>query len=192
MCFEIIFGALLILWGFSKILGTLFNIYIPIFGIVFGILLLYFGVLLITGNFRSHSCFSGNHDGAEGTFSTCMGNSKIHVDQETIRQQKAQLEYHTIMGNAEIDLTHLTPDVLKINVEPLIVNIDTVFGKTELKLNKLTPVRIIGKSAFGKMQFPNATSITFGTHTYHSHQNEPALMIIYASTVFGATEIGQE
>lgn len=190
MCWELTFGVLLIIWGFSKIFGTLFNIHIPIFGIAFGIILLYLGFMMITGTWRSsHWCSKSGCKGADGTYSTCMGSSRIHVEEDALYNQKAQLSYQTVMGHSQVDLTHITPESLKAASTPLTVNVDTVFGKTELKLNKNVPVRIVGKSAFGKTKFPNDASIAFGTYTYQNPPEELPLMNVYVSTVFGETDI---
>ena len=131
MCWELIFGVLLIIWGFFKIFGTLFNFHIPVFGILFGIILLYLGLMIITGSWRTTNwCYCSKFKGNEGSYSTCMGSSTINVEEETIRNQTSQLEYKTVLGSSVIDLTHITPETLKNATTPLAVNVDTVFGKT--------------------------------------------------------------
>lgn len=192
MCWEIIFGVLLVLWGFSKIIGTIFNIYIPIFGIIFGIILLYLGITMITGRWQGHWCYTSRFENFASKSSTTMGNSNIHVEAEAINNGNKQLEYRIVMGSSEIDLTHITPESIKATSGPLIVNIDTAFGKADVKIHKDVPVLIIGKSAFGKTTFPNGSFIAFGSHTYQNPQLEQPLMKMYVSTYFGETDIHQK
>ena len=184
-------GTLLILLGASYILGILFGVNIPVFRILAGLVLLYLGIQIITG-FPKRSCTWhcwSSYSGKEQCYSSFMGDTDISLDNETIRGGKSLSQYRTVFGKTTIDLSHITIDEIKATGEPCIVNIDTVFGKTELTINRTIPTRIIAKSAFGKVSLPDETSITFGTYTYNSHHNEPALMIIQTSTVFGETEI---
>jgi hypothetical protein len=185
MCWGLIFGVLLVLWGISTIINVIFHLHIPVFGVVFGIFLLYLGFQFITGFPRRSCwhCWSNNEQGA------CMGNANIQFSDETIRAEGTSLEYKTLFGKSVIDLSTLTPEGLRAGTTPVVGTIDTVFGKTDLMLNKNIPTRIIAKSAFGKASFPDKTIITFGKHTYNSHLNEQPLIIIYSSTVFGDFEV---
>jgi len=190
MNFGLFFGILLVLWGVSHIIQTLFNIHIPVFGILFGIFLLYLGLQLLTGCFSyqtSWQCCS-KYRGSDTCHSNCMGAAHITTDAQKLSSQEMHLEYNTIMGSSDIDLTHITKDTIPVNKLPLIVHIDTIFGKTEVKINHDTQIRIIAKSAFGHVDLPDGTEIIFGSHTYNSHQNDQPQIIIYTSTLFSATK----
>lgn len=196
MCWGLIFGVLLVIWGITQIFETLFHVSIPIFGVILGVFLLYLGFTLITGGFKRKYYW---HCGSEkfshcsrSSCSTTMGTSSIKVDDESFENQDEPLEYKTVFAKSSIDLRSMTVEKLKSMKSPLVVNIDTVFGKTEVKLNKDVPVRIFIKGAFGNSVLPDSSSIVFGSHTYNSHGGDSPLMLIYISTVFGSTEVERE
>lgn len=196
MCWGLIFGVLLVLWGIAQIFETLFHITIPIFGVILGVFLLYIGFNLITGGFKGKyywRCCSGKFSHcSSSSCSTTMGSSAIKVEDENLTGQGEPLEYKTVFGKSIVDLRSMSIEKLRSLGSPLIVTIDTVFGKTDVKLNKDVPVRIFVKGAFGNSVLPDSSSIVFGSHTYSSHGAESPLMLIYVSTVFGATEVEQE
>lgn len=191
MCWGLLFGVLLILWGFSQITEVLFNLHIPVFGIIFGLFLLYLGIQLITGFTWPKSCCTLYSDSQE-CHETCMGTSHVSVDAETLNAQTSPLDYKTIMGQSIIDLTHLSPESIRATGAQLVVHVDTVFGKTILKLNKNIPVHIVAKGGFAKVTTPDNSIMVFGSHLFNSHVNEQPLIVIYTSTVFGETKITVE
>lgn len=191
MCCVLIWGTFLILFGLSIIASVLFGISIPIVRIFLGLLLLYIGVQVISGNSKKRAWHCGARcHRTSRECNTCCGTCNIHVDERALNADSMPLEYSTVFGSARIDLSDLTVELLKKQGVTTVISINTIFGKTELKLNKQVPVRIIGKSAFSKTSFPDNTMITFGTHTYLSHDPaEIPLVLIQANTVFGALEI---
>lgn len=192
MLLGLIIGVLLILLGISQIAETLFNLHIPVFGIIFGLFLLYLGVQFITGfSFWPKSAYTENID-SQNCHGTCTGSSQFSIDEATLNAQKSPLDYKTVMGKSLVDLTHLSAESIRATGTQLIVNVDTVFGQTVVKLNKDIPVRIIAKGGFAKVTTPDNSSMVFGTHTYNSHINEQPLMVIYTSTIFGKTKITVE
>ena len=179
MCCGMLFGVLLILWGLSQITETLFNLHIPVFGIIFGLFLLYLGIQLITGfTYWPKGCCS-EYCGSKDCRDTCAGSSYNLLDDTILKEQKSPFDYKTIMGKSVIDLTHLTAESIRATGTQLIVHVDTVFGKTILKLNKTIPVRIVPKGGFAKVTTPDHSTMVFGTHTFNSHGNEQPLMVIY-------------
>lgn len=191
MCCAIIWGTLLIIFGVSLLINVIFGIHLPLGRIFLGLLLLYFGIQIITGYSKKQSWACGAYcRQSSSTCNTCCGKSDIKVDAQTLNTDSTPLEYSTVFGSACIDLTDLSLDALRNKGATTFISINTVFGKTELKLNKNVPVQIIGKCSFGKTSFPDNTMITFGTHTYLSHgQSEAPLVIIQTNTVFGDLEI---
>lgn len=190
MCCGLIWGTVLILFGASVLVSVLLGINIPLFRICLGLALLYLGVQLITCN-KSRVWYCGNfcHQSAK-VCKTCFGNCNIHVDDRMMSQDSMSLEYATVFGNSVIDLSDLTLEAMQRRADVLLVSINTVFGKTDLKLNKDIPVRIVGKSAFAKTSFPDGNMVTFGTHSYTSHAAaQMPLIVIQSNTVFGNLEI---
>jgi hypothetical protein len=189
MCWELLLGVLLILWGFSHITESIFNVHIPVFGILFGLFLLYLGVELISGFSHWPQSCNVHCTGTLTSRVTSMGSSHLSIDDSMIAKQDAPWDYKTIMGNSLIDLTHISPGALQVAGAPFTINIDTIFGKTDIILPKDLPTRIIAKCGCAKVTTPDDCSMVFGSHIYNSHTQEQPLLIIYSSTVFGNTVI---
>jgi len=188
-CGGLIFGVLIVLWGISLILNVLFHISIPVFGILIGVFLVYLGINVMTGGFKKrHHC---SHSSCSSC-STAMGKLEIKVDDDSLDNVHEQFCYRTVFGKATIDLRPMTEEKLKGLGEPLVVNIATVFGRTDVKLSRDIPVRIFVSGAFGNTLLPDSNSVVFGSHTYNSHGIDNPLMVIYISTVFGLTEVKSE
>jgi predicted membrane protein len=194
MFLELLFGVLLILWGFSHITKTIFHFRIPVFGILFGILLMYMGIGLISGFSQPRNCyFHCNVDLKNNNepeyHMTSMSSSHITLDNTSITKQQAPLGYKTFIGKSLIDLSHITTQALQTTGAPFIINIDTVIGTTKVLLPKNIPTRITAQSGCAKITTPDDCTIIFGTHTYNSHTHEQPLLIIYCSTICGNTHI---
>jgi len=188
MNYGLVFGIILILWGISQLISTLFHIHIPFVSILFGLFLVYLGIQVMTGS--SFYSLQYNCQYKKEGHDTCMGTSYIAFDDATLKNDETQLHYKTVFGTSIIDMTQLTAAAIKHREKQLIVHIDTAFGKTIVKLNKEIPVKIKAKGGFAKVVMPDDSFIAFGSHTFTSGEAEP-LLIIYTTTAFGETLITQ-
>lgn len=177
MLWQLILGALLLIIGFFKLLAA---------GIAFSILMIILGIQFIFG-FASWP-FSNQCDTNSSTLAqhTWFGHGHFNLDAARLKT-KQLIEYKTVFGSSEIDLAPLSP--AEFPPSPIVVNIDTVFGKTVLHLNKEVPVRIFAKTALLKTILPDGTGISMGSSTYYFRPEQQPSMIIYCSTVCGKLEI---
>ncbi|TET06110.1 hypothetical protein E3J79_03085 [Candidatus Dependentiae bacterium] len=109
-----------------------------------------------------------------------------HRYQYTLQQGKT-VGYNVLFGAADIDLS--TIEAIKEELRPVEVEINTIFGSTEIKLNKEIPIKIISSTAFGKTEFPDDTDINFGNYTYHTQEDKKPHLILRTSTAFSKLEI---
>lgn len=190
MCGSFIIGSFFLIAGITVFVNIIFGIHIPFGRIFWGLMLVYIGVMLVTGTtYRFRSCGSRYH-GSAASYANWMGAATIDFDVETASKSINQSEFNTVMGSTDLDLTRITPSSVPTNHIPLDININTVFGKTLVKISKDTPVRIDVRGAFSGSQLPNNSSIAFGSHTYISHPDVQFIPVrIVTSTVFGALEI---
>jgi predicted membrane protein len=107
----------------------------------------------------------------------------VFFDDEFVQTHEGPYEYSTIFGKSVIDLSKLTQATSE---HPIEIKIDTIFGKTDVRLNRSIPVSIKATAAFAKTDFPDETVIAFGSRAYSSSHEEPRI-IITTSTVFGET-----
>jgi predicted membrane protein len=133
-------GAILILIGISIILKVIFHINIPVIRILFALLLIYWGIKLITGiSFKKQD---------ENT--VVFGKGNMH-------SKSGHKEYNVIFSNASVDLTDDSLVKREVNV---------VFGKADILIDETKPLRIKSSSAFGAINFPDETMISFGERVY--------------------------
>lgn len=192
MCGSIIIGLFFLFAAISIFVNIIFGINLPFGRIFWGIVLLYLGITLITGTSRhkiNKRCSSSYH-GATTRYANWAGSAHIIFDAAQALQNTSASEFSTVMGSTELDLTHITPEIVPSNRLPLTIDVSTVFGKTVVKIPKETSVRIDVRSAFAGTELPDQTNISFGSHTYFSHQDADAIHVhLSTSTVFGALEI---
>lgn len=158
-------GILLIGIGILLILKYQFKLNISMPRIIIGVLFIAMGVSALMGGFvvknRSDMFFSD-------------GKVEI-VDPEK--------EYNVVFGNMVIDLSTISIDELRDNIQ-----INTIFGNTLIKVNPEIPTVIKISSAFGSGNTPDGSTIVFGDHTYRTGEGTPAL-VIEANVVFGKIDI---
>jgi hypothetical protein len=165
-------ASLLILLGILMLFGSL-----PIFRIFVGILLIYLGIQLITNWSVSKE---------QAVQSIYFGKRTVSLDTNTLQQGEA-VRYAVLFGAAEIDIS--TVEAIKEDLRPIEVEINTIFGSTEIKLNKEIPIKIISSTAFGKTEFPDDTDINFGSYTYRTQEDKKPHLILRTSTAFSKLEI---
>lgn len=159
-------GVVLILLGISAILRT-FNINIPFGRFFFGLFIIYLGLIILTGgNIFKHS-----------QQNIIFNELDIKIT-DTIND-----EYNIIFGSGVIDLTEISPEKAKS------VEINTIFGSSEILINPNIPVIIKASSVFGKVSLPNGNSISFGDYKYTSDNKDSEPIIVEVNVVFGSTEV---
>lgn len=164
-------GILLLVIGASLIFKVVFNIELPIFRIVIAFILIYLGIRILIGN------ISNNGD----------KNDIIFTEKKISSLDQKNKEYNVIFGKGTFDFT----DIDFSGNQPVAIEFNTVFGSSEVRLNKDIPVKIKGETVFANISMPNGNTTFFGETTYLGEQfeeNQPYLYI-EASAVFGNIEI---
>lgn len=161
-------GVLLILVGIAALLRS-FNIDIPFGRIIIGLLIIYVGVAILVGG---------------GIFIpednvTIFSNTNIKVI------DNIENEYTILFGSGTIDLTDINLENLNNQIE-----INTIFGATEVLLASDKPIRMEVSSVFGKATIPTGNSVSFGDLSYNNVTDEDEKFInLKAAAVFGGTNI---
>lgn len=169
----IFWGIILILIGFGLIIKIVFNVDFPIFKFIAAFFFILLGLKMLFGNF--------------GVFKHHICHGNVIFNERYIHGRvSGQQEYNVIFGKAEIDLTDIE---LKPGRNKLEIN--TVFGTTNVLLNKDVPVRIKADVAFGGIRLPDGDTGGFGTSVYESENfdENSAYLYIKASAVFGSLNI---
>ncbi len=171
MSAGLILGIFVILIGTSIILKG-FGIDFPFFKIIFGLLIVAFGIKVMMGGFGM-KCHKYNRNNV--IF------SEMHFRGNDVHSR----ESNVIFGGGKYDLRDLKP--LDKNID---VTIHTVFGGTEIILDKEIPFKIVANSAFGGVELPEGNTIAFGTNEYRSRNfnADSAHINIKVDVVFGGVE----
>ena len=177
MSTSLFWGIIMILIGLSIIIKIVFHIDFSIFRVLLAFLLIYLGIKLFMG--KDFSFFTNKST-----------EQSVVFGERTITKIEDGKEYNVVFGGGKIDLRTMTfPDSAKVHVK-----INTVFGGTQIFMNKDVAVEINAHTVFGGTKLPDNQVSAFGDAYYKSdttHQHK-ALVIIEANTVFGGTQIRNE
>jgi len=161
-------GLFLILSGLFLVLKHCFNWNIPTFRVIFGLFLLSLGLSIIIGG-------TGH-----------IGNSSIVFDEARLEYETGSKDYSIVFGQGVIDFRNADADDVRNKVE-----VNTVFGSSEIILPESLTVEIKANSVFASTILPDNTSLSFGDRTYLSDpqgKGQPD-MVLEVNTVFGNTNI---
>lgn len=171
----VFWGALLIFIGLALIIRFVFNIDFPVFRVIFACVFIYLGIRILMGSFGSSSSFefkSGPND-------VLFGEREFYGPQH-------QREYNVIFGKGVFDFTDV--DLSDGNVH---VKIGTVFGGSEVIIDRDMPVRIEADAVFSGAEMPDGSSAVFGSSSYQSDSFnlDSNYLKIKLDVVFGGVQI---
>lgn len=168
---ALFWGLLLIVLGITLVFKVIFNIQLPLFRIVVAFILIYLGLRILFGNFK--------HPESK--------NDIIFADTKVNNLDDMNREYNVIFGKGSFDFR----DIDFTDNQPVAIELNTVFGSSEITLNKNMPVKIKGETVFANLQFPNGNSTFFGDIAYHSDNFDESkpYVVLKVTAVFSNVEI---
>jgi len=157
---RVFWGLVLIFLGFTFILEAIFpNLDIPAGNIIIAFLLIYIGICIFTPK-----------------SSNIKSKVQVHTNNASRRVTGGEVnEYSSVFGNNVIDLT-------KYNDKSKPIQINTVFGTSEVLLNEDEHYFFATNTVFGHTMLPNKYS---GSNS----DNDENQIHIYIDTVFGSTTV---
>ncbi len=141
-------GVALIVVGLLLIIKIIVPFHFPIFKILLGLFVIYLGVKIIAGD----RWFSFHYD---KNGSTVFANAK--VDYANVEEKSG-----VVFGSKVYDFTNATLD----SADSKTVKIDVAFGSAKVRLPKDIPVRVKYSVAFGGVELPDETAMSFGSGVY--------------------------
>jgi predicted membrane protein len=167
---SIFWGFLFILIGILLVLDNFFGYNIPIWGILWPIILIMIGIRIITGR-NWHRRRTG----------------QAIFDEAEIEVKEDKEDFNTIFGKGTYDLTKVDPKGKK----PYLVELNTIFGTSTLKIDPKTPLKIKASCAFGNAKLPDGNSAAFGdaVYTTKSYNKDKPYVLVDANVVFGELSI---
>lgn len=165
----VIIGIVVILLGLS----ILFKGF-PFFRIVFGCILVFWGISVIFGGFGKRIHW-WNRD----------ANSTVFGETHSAYSDTDK-EHNVVFGKGTFDFTSARP-----TTGTKLIELHTVFGSSEIIMNKNVPYRVTANSAFGEAEMPNGNSAVFGTTTYRNDafKKDSSFIDLRIDVVFGSVKI---
>jgi predicted membrane protein len=171
---SLFWGLLLVVLGLSLILRIVFNVDFPIFKIFVAFVFIFFGFKILFGSFGNKIHFEK------------VGEKEIIFGERNFSEFEENGEYSTVFGKSTFDFRGYD-----LKGEKRRLKLSTVFGGTEIKLDKNLPVRIRVESAFAGAELPNGNSAAFGSTTYESpsFNSDNPYLDLRLEVVFGGIEV---
>ncbi len=161
---NLFWGVLVLLFGLSMVVKALFGFTFPILKPLIGVLLIYMGIVMI---------FNLNH-----------GKNVVRFGNAYFQDSFPARKYSVLFGKGTIDLSRM-----EIPQTPTHMKINTIFGESNITINKNIPTRIILHSVFADTTLPYDLMKQTGSNIYQLGDAQP-LLTIEINVVFGKTKIG--
>lgn len=173
---KIFWGGLIILFGISIIVNSVFKINFPFFKIFIALIIIYVGFKMLFGSFG----FNMNNK-ETGDNSTVFGSTKTRV--EVI---EGDLEYNAVFASQVIDFREVKSITDESEIE-----VNAVFGSVKVYLPDNVNIKLKASSAFGSIKSPQGEMISFGdTKKSFSRGDNPTKTIyLEANAIFGSVDL---
>lgn len=168
MKMNLFWGVLLIMWGLSLILKSVFHINIPVMRVAIAVLIIWWGFKVLIGN---HS-FSGKNT--------------ILFEKSSFEEDAGDADYNVVFGSGVVDLRGVD-----ISNGSKTVKVDVVFGEVKILTDPNIPTITKLSVVFGEGTTPEGSVSFIGDRKYANsiyQKKEPAL-IIKVDVVFGSLRI---
>ncbi len=170
---SIFWGLFLIVVGFALIIKYVFNLDIPVGKIVIALFFIFIGIKLLVGQTKF---FHTSKKETDIIFNDARLNGKdINAS-----------EYNVIFGKLVLDLRDI-----ELSDLPKRLEINTIFGATEILINDSLPIYIKAEAVFSGARLPNGNTVTFGSSEYSTFSYNPSdkFLMIKSDIIFGGLEV---
>ncbi len=171
----VFWGALLIFIGLALIIRFVFNVEFPVFKVLFAMFFIYIGLRILFGSF--------------GLFHFETGPDDVIFNEREFYRPENNKEYNIVFGKGNFDFTDI--DLSQGNVS---VKIGTVFGASEIRIDRDMPVKITADAVFSGAELPDGNTAVFGTSSYLSESFNPDSnhLKIKLDVVFAGVQVRRE
>jgi predicted membrane protein len=163
---QYLWGIFLIVTGIFLMLKHYLNWNVPALRIIFGLFVIFLGISILIGGF-----------GTKEDNNIFFGAGKLKV-------QSGKTDYNVVFSNGVVDLSTVPDGTDKIEI-------NTVFGESEIILPKDRKVTIKATAAFASTVLPNGSRLSFGDQLYNTgpEDGDARELYIELNTVFASTKV---
>lgn len=162
---SLIWGTILILFGLSFILKSVFQITVPLVRPFFGGVLIYLGLSIMMDPFNE----------SPDKKSVIFGRTNI-VGSPMIKT------YNVTFGSGVIDLSQLTFS------EPTQITVSTVMGSSAVLLPDV-PTKVRVNAIFARAGLPDETLVSFGRNVYKTDDEAEPKLLLQVNVILGNVDI---
>lgn len=162
---SLIWGTILILFGLSFILKSVFQITIPLVRPFFGGVLIYLGLSIMMDPFNE----SPDKKSVIFGRTTIVGSSAIKT-------------YNVTFGSGVIDLSQLT------FAQPAQITINTVMGSSAVILPDVS-AKVRVNAIFARAGLPDETLVSFGRNVYKTDDEAEQKLFVQVNVILGNVDI---
>lgn len=168
---EYFLGFLLITAGAVLILRHFFHFNVPVIRTILALTLIYLGITLLWGGWRVTDA------------------NMMLFNNGRIVMSEGNPEYNLIFSNGVVEL----PEALNKQAVSERKKVNVIFSSGDLRIDPSLPVVVNVDSAFARSQFPDGTTLNFGSHTYRSksYVEGENYLFMEVSVVFGNLRVVQ-
>jgi predicted membrane protein len=168
----VFWGALLIVIGLALIIRFVFNIDFPVVKVIVAFFFIYLGIRILFGSFGTTRFETGPND--------------VIFGEREFYEPEHNKEYNVVFGKGVFDFTDT--DLSNGNVN---VKIGTVFGGSEIIIDRDMPVVIEADAVFAGAELPAGNTAVFGSTKYQSDNfsYDTNHLKIKLDVVFGGAEV---
>jgi predicted membrane protein len=174
---SMFWGLFFVVLGSLMLLNYIFGLNLPVFRILVAIGIIYLGVKILFGSHFSGKKIASDY---QAVFSSSQFNFPSRDSQDTAN------EYSTVFGDAVLDLRDLD-----LSKGPADIEMNVVFGHTNVLLKKGTPYKIESNTVFGNIQLPDKKTSSVGewSHQSDNYPMEKNHLTVHANVVFGQLRV---
>ena len=171
----VFWGALLIVIGLTLIIRFVFNVNFPVFRVILALFIIYVGLRILIGGF--------------GLFRFETSANDVLFNEKEFYQPEHNKEYNVVFGKGVFDFTDIDLSQGSVNVK-----IGTVFGASEIVIDRNMPVRIEADAVFSGAVMPDGNTAVFGSSSYEteSFSRDSNYLKIKLDVVFAGVEVKRE
>ena len=170
---AIFWGLFLIFIGFALIIKYVFDLDIPVVKIVIALFFICIGIKLLIGKTKF--------------FHTSKKETDIIFNETRLNGKDINSsEYNVIFGKLVLDLRDF-----EVSDLPKRLEINTIFGATEILINDSLPIHIKVEAVFSGARLPNGNTVAFGDSEYSTSSYNPSdkFLMIKGDVIFGGLEV---
>jgi len=146
----------MIVIGFALIIKYVFNLDIPVGKIVIALFFIFIGIKLLVGQTKF--------------FHTSNKETNIIFNDTRLNGKDISAsEYNVIFGKLVLDLRDI-----ELSDLPKRLEVNTIFGATEILINDSLPIHIKTEAVFSGARLPNGNTVTFGSSEYSTFSYNPS------------------